>query len=100
MIVDKSPFMTINFDVVSDNIPGVTHIDNTCRAQTVDKSIPHLYNLLKEFKKITGHGILLNTSFNLAGQPLIENVGQAIDILKNTSLDYLWLPEKEIIYDI
>ena len=54
----------------------------------------------KEFKKITGHGILLNTSFNLAGQPLIENVGQAIDILKNTSLDYLWLPEKEIIYDI
>ena len=85
---------------MSDNIPGVTHIDNTCRAQTVDKSIPHLYNLLKEFKKITGHGILLNTSFNLAGQPLIENVGQAIDVLKNTSLDCLWLPEKEIIYDI
>ena len=56
--------------------------------------------MVNEFKKITGHGILLNTSFNLAGQPLIENVGQAIDILKNTSLDYLWLPEKEIIYDI
>ena len=99
MIVDKSPFMTINFDVMSDNIPGVTHIDNTCRTQTVDKSIPHLYNLLKEFKNITGHGILLNTSFNLAGQPLVENVGQAIDILKNTSLDYVWLPEIGVIIE-
>ena len=96
-ITVNSPFMTINFDVISKDIPGVTHVDNTCRAQTVNKSIPHFYDLLTEFKNLTGHGILLNTSFNLAGYPLVESLEQAQYVLNNSSLDYIWLPDKGVV---
>ena len=54
----------------------VLHVDKTCRVQTV--STGHLYDLLLEFKQLSGHGILLNTSFNLAGEPLVETPEQAI----------------------
>jgi carbamoyltransferase len=84
-------FMTQSFDVKTNLIPGVTHVDNTCRVQTVSSG--YLYELLLEFKKLSGHGILLNTSFNLAGKPLIETPKQAIETLNNSVLDYLWFEE-------
>jgi len=94
--IKKSEFMTISFPV-KDNaikkIPGVVHIDNTCRIQTVDNSNPIIFNLLNEFKKITNMGILLNTSFNLAGKPLVETPEDAFYTLKNSELDYVWFPE-------
>ena len=62
--------MTVCFPVKTDLIPGVTHVDNTCRIQTVNSG--YLYQLLKEFKKLSGHGILLNTSFNLMGNPWLN----------------------------
>jgi len=94
--IKKSEFMTISFSVKDDaikKIPGVVHIDNTCRIQTVDKSNPIIFNLLNEFKKITNMGILLNTSFNLAGKPLVETPEDAFYTLKNSELDYVWFPE-------
>jgi carbamoyltransferase len=87
----RNLFMTQSFDVITDLIPGVTHVDNTCRVQTVSEG--YLYDLLLEFKKLSGHGILLNTSFNLAGKPLVETPKQAIDTLNNSALDYLWFEE-------
>lgn len=92
-----NPFMTVSFPVKSDIIPGVTHVDGTCRVQTVSSG--HMYELLKEFKKLTGHGILLNTSFNLAGQPLVETPEQAFDTLNNSSLDYLWFYETKQLFN-
>jgi carbamoyltransferase len=87
----KNLFMTQSFDVKTDLIPGVTHVDNTCRVQTVSEG--YLYDLLVEFKKLSGHGILLNTSFNLAGKPLVETPKQAIETLNTSVLDYLWFEE-------
>ena len=94
--IESSPFMTICFPVREKYvriIPGITHVDNTCRIQTVRNG--YLYCLLKEFKKLTGHGILLNTSLNLAGQPLVEAPMDAVKILNNSSLDYLWFEETQ-----
>jgi carbamoyltransferase len=90
------PFMTMSFpvkDEMKDVIPGVVHADNTCRIQTVTKKDGHIYELLSAMKNITGHGILLNTSFNLAGKPLIEEPQEAIEVLSTSHLNYVWFPE-------
>ena len=94
--LDESPNMTISFPVKTDSIPGVTHVDNTCRIQTVDNSIPHFYKIIKEFKKITGTSVVLNTSFNLAGEPLVESLDDAIDVFNRSEIDVLWFPEKRM----
>ena len=94
--IKSSPFMTICFPVRKKYVkilPGITHVDNTCRIQTVSDG--YLYELLQEFKKLSGHGILLNTSFNLAGEPLVETPRDALDTLNNSSLDYLWFEETQ-----
>ena len=91
--LDESPNMTLSFPVKTSNIPGVTHVDNTCRIQTVDRSIPHFYNVLKEFRNLTGVSVLLNTSFNLAGNPLVETPEEAIKVFKESKIDVLWFPE-------
>lgn len=91
-----SPFMTVCFPVKSGIIPGVTHVDGTCRVQTVSSG--HMYDILQEFKKLTGHGILLNTSFNLAGQPLVETPEEAFTTLKESTLDYLWFYETKQLF--
>ena len=88
--------MTISFDVKSNkkkNILGVVHVNNTCRIQTVNKKINHLYKLLLEFEKLTKVPALLNTSFNIAGKPLVETIEDAINTFKKTNIDVLWLPE-------
>ena len=94
--IKKSPFMAINFpvkDLKSSIIPGVTHVDNTCRIQTVSSNDGHIYELLTEFKNISGHGILLNTSLNLAGDPLVETVDDLLDMMNRSELSYVWFPE-------
>lgn len=92
MGLEESRFMTINFDLITDIFPAITHVDNTSRIQTVDKDNP-LYPILVEFKRITGHGVLLNTSFNLAGDPLVETPQEAIDVLNRSLLDHVYFPE-------
>jgi len=95
----SSPNMTICFPVrekYGKILPGITHVDNTCRIQTVSDG--YLYELLQEFKKLSGHGILLNTSFNLAGEPLVETPTDAVKTLNNSSLDYLWFEETQQLY--
>lgn len=95
----NSPFMTINFKVLEDKkniIPGVLHIDNTCRIQTVDEKIPHFYELLLHFYDITNVPMLLNTSFNLSGEPLVEYEEDALKTFYNSDIDILWFPEKQI----
>ena len=83
--------MTQCYKVTGIPVPSVTHIDNTCRVQTVTEG--HLYDLLVELKKLTGYGIILNTSLNLAGEPLVETPQQALDVLAKSDLDYVWFPE-------
>ncbi len=91
----KAEFMTMAFDVKSDRIPGVVHVDNSCRVQTVNKNIPHFYNLLNKFYEKTGVPVLLNTSFNLAGEALVDSPKDAINTYENSDIDIIWFPEKE-----
>lgn len=95
----NNEYMTVAYKAkegVDKLIPSVIHVDNTCRIQTVNKG--HIYNLLKLFKEKTGIGILLNTSFNTAGMPLIENPNQAFNILNSTNLNILWFPKNNIMF--
>ena len=85
--------MTISFQSKTNKIPGITHVDNSCRIQSVDRDISHFYELLNEFKSITNVSVLLNTSFNMAGEALVETVSDAINTFKKTDIDILWFPE-------
>ena len=75
-------------------IPAVTHVDGTCRVQTVSREDnENYYNLINAFFEKTGVPLLFNTSFNLAGQPLVENLPDAVLTLLNSEMKYLYLPE-------
>jgi len=95
--MEESPYMMYAVDVKEGKeslIPSITHVDNTCRVQTVTKEQnEHYYELISEFKALSDVPILFNTSFNLAGDPLVETVEDALHTLKHSRLEYLWLPE-------
>lgn len=95
--LEESPFMMYAVDVrpeKADQIPAVTHVDRTCRVQTVKREDnPNYYALIEEFKNLTGIPVLFNTSFNLAGQPLVETLFDALQTLANSDITYLYLPD-------
>ena len=71
-------------------LPSITHVDGTARVQTVTKEQNEwLYNLLTLFKEKTGVGVLLNTSFNVNGKPILSTVSDAFEISEKTELDSL-----------
>ncbi|MBD1228693.1 carbamoyltransferase [Xenorhabdus griffiniae] len=73
-------------------VSGVRHADGTARTQLVTEQFnPVFYRLLKSVKHSTGHGCVVNTSFNVKGQPLIMDPRTALDTFMNTSLDRLYL---------
>jgi carbamoyltransferase len=85
-----SPYMLLVGNVVNSKIPEVTHVDGTARIQTVNKKQNEkLYLLLLEFYKQTGMPVLLNTSFNIKGEPIVETPYDAIYTFVNSELDYL-----------
>jgi carbamoyltransferase len=70
--------------------PATTHIDNTARVQTIDQQTSPLYwRLIDEFGKHTGVPVLLNTSFNVMGEPLVEDPRQAVRCFFSTGMDIL-----------
>jgi carbamoyltransferase len=76
----------------NDEIPAVVHVDGTCRVQTVSRdSNARFYNLLRAFKDISGCSVLLNTSFNIKGQPIVNTPQQAVECFLSTRIDYLVL---------
>jgi len=81
-------------DGIAEKIPSIIHVDGTCRIQTVTpEQNKHYYDLIKAFKDETGIPILFNTSFNLGGEPLVETIDDAIWTLRNSDIEYLYLPE-------
>ena len=97
----ESPFMMMAVNVAADKltqIPAICHVDDTCRVQTVtEEQNKHFYNLIKAFKDETAVPVLFNTSFNLAGDPLVETLDDALDTLYRSELKYLYLPELELL---
>lgn len=89
------PFMITSFNVVASqvsNIPAVVHVDNTARPQMVKKESNEKYwNLINEFGKLSGHTIVLNTSFNVKGEPIVCNPADAIKCFYTNGLDALFL---------
>lgn len=75
-----------------DKLSSITHIDGTARVQTITRQQNQwLYDVLTEVNKICGHGVLLNTSFNLAGKPILNTYRDALSVLDKTQMDYVVL---------
>ena len=90
-----SPYMIMVYDVLPekrDQVPAITHVDGTGRVQSVSKQHnPKYYRLIEEFEKLTGVPIVLNTSFNIRGQPIVHRPEQAIECFLTTGMDALFL---------
>ncbi len=88
-----SPFMLMAKNVKPewrDKIPAVVHVDGTARVQMVrPEHSERLHRLLKEFDALTGVPVLVNTSFNVKGEPIIETPQDALDCFLTTGIDYL-----------
>ena len=83
---ESSPYMLFNHKVLTDDIPAITHVDGTCRMQTVDDELnPKMCSLLRKLKT----PILLNTSFNDNGEPIVESPEDAMNAFKKMDIDYL-----------
>ncbi|MFC1576258.1 carbamoyltransferase C-terminal domain-containing protein [Candidatus Omnitrophota bacterium] len=86
-------FMTISFDcteLMKEMSPGVIHLDGTARPQILnEESNPSYYRILKEYHKITGIPSLINTSFNMHEEPIVNTPEEAIRAFKAAGLDYL-----------
>ena len=86
--------MTINFDCKTPSLfPAIIHEDNTSRVQTVKEG--ELFNILSLFNKRNNCPVLLNTSFNLAGKPIVHSVDDAINVLKNSELDAIYFVQQQ-----
>jgi carbamoyltransferase len=98
-----SPYMLLVPPVREEKrhrIPAVTHVDGTGRLQTVSKaSNPHLYSLIEKFHEKTGVPVLLNTSFNVAGEPIVETPEDALRCFVSTRIDALLIGDKLLIKD-
>jgi carbamoyltransferase len=94
-IKQPSPFMLIAGSVREEKaavIPAVTHVDKTARVQTLSrKANPRLWQLIKEFEQLTGIPLLINTSFNLRGEPIVCTPEDAVSCFKRSRMDCLIL---------
>ena len=88
-----SPYMLFVAPIKKPNlIPAVTHVDGTGRLQTVSKqSNPLYYNLINEFYKLTSVPVIINTSMNVKGEPIVNTPKEAYNMLQKTDMDYLIL---------
>src|SRR6476660_4206115 len=90
---EDSPFMLIAKRVRPewrDRIPAIVHVDGTARVQTVrEETNPILYRLLKEFEAMTGVPVLVNTAFNIKGEPIVETPQDAVNCFLTTGIEHL-----------
>ena len=91
-IIGISPVMMTGGKVLNKNFPAIIHADGSARIQTLKKKENEIfYNLIQAFNKISGHPIILNTSFNLPGEPIVESPTDALNSFNNGALEYLCL---------
>lgn len=92
-----SPYMTVAVKVKKkwvNILKSVTHVDNTARVQTVNQKQNFIfYKLLKEIEKINKHPVVLNTSFNIRGQPIVETPLEAISTFAGNGIDALFIED-------
>jgi len=89
---DEELFGIEKLNILRSQIPAVTHVDYSARIQTIhSETNPRFYNLIEEFEKITDCPILINTSFNVRGEPIVESPEDAYRCFMRTEMDYLVL---------
>jgi carbamoyltransferase len=92
-----APYMTITFEVSDEwklRVPEVVHEDGTSRVQIVNEETnPRYYALLKEMEKLTGNGVVLNTSLNRRGEPMVCSPEDALNMFFGSDLQYLFLED-------
>jgi carbamoyltransferase len=88
-----APYMTFTFDVAEEwkgRVPEVVHEDGTARAQVVTRDTnPRYYELIEEVEKLTGNGVILNTSLNRRGEPMVCSPEDALNMFFGSELQYL-----------
>ena len=91
--IKDSPFMILSFDVKKEmqkRIPAIVHVDGSARPQFVEKDVnPLYYDVIKKFGKMSGDPVILNTSFNDKGQPIVRTPDQALKMFYGTGMDNL-----------
>jgi carbamoyltransferase len=96
----ESPFMLLVARVRSEKqhlLPAITHVDGTARVQTVSREQnPLFYALIQEFGKLTGVPVIVNTSFNVRGEPIVCTPEEAFNSFAHTDMDYLMLDDSLI----
>lgn len=97
----ESPYMLLVSRVKENKkelLPAVTHVDGTARVQTVTREQnPMFYDLIEQFGKITGTPVLLNTSFNVRGEPIVCDFGDALECFLNTDMDVLVMEDVYVL---
>ena len=87
---DEKLFGIEKLNIKRSSIPAITHVDYSARIQTVHKNTnPRYYELIKEFKKNTNCPVLVNTSFNVRGEPIVCSIEDAFNCFMGTNLDIL-----------
>ena len=97
LTIKESPYMSYAIPakpLAKQTVPGIIHVDGTCRIQTVtQKQNKHFYDLIKLFYDKTGVPILFNTSFNLAGETLVQTLEDAKYTIMRSAIDFIYCPE-------
>lgn len=87
-----SPYMLLVAPVKMANVPAITHVDNSARIQSVSREQnPRYYDIIKAFYEKTGCPVIINTSFNVRGEPIVMSPQDAFNTFLNTFMDYLVL---------
>jgi carbamoyltransferase len=99
----RSPFVLFVYPVVEDKralLPAITHVDGTARVQTVDEEInPRYYKVIAEFEKLSGVPVVINTSFNVMGEPIVNTPEDAVRCFLGTGIDVLVLGDHVVVKD-
>jgi carbamoyltransferase len=91
-----SPHMLFTAQVKSKDLPAITHVDGSSRIQTVDESCGTFHDVLRRFEASTGVPVVLNTSFNGPGEPIVESPDDALKFFLQSDLDALYMEGRRV----
>lgn len=91
-----SPYMLFTAAVRGDALPAITHVDGSSRIQTVDESCGGIRRILETFDRETGVPVLMNTSFNGPGEPIVETPQEAVAFLLNSEIDVVYIEGRRV----
>ncbi|MEC8164656.1 MAG: carbamoyltransferase C-terminal domain-containing protein, partial [Pseudomonadota bacterium] len=92
-----SPHMLFTATVRSTDLPAITHVDGSSRIQTVDASCGGIRHVLEAFDRETGVPVLMNTSFNGPGEPIVETPAHAVAFLQGSDIDVVYIQGRRAV---